>query len=153
MTTTNTTTPKVKKSKPQVACWCGCGGLTKSRFVPGHDAKLASRAKAVVREEADMNEELDLLPHADAREEFEELVERFIPVIAAQEAAKKAKRKAAKAAAAATEPEPEPTPEPTPATPPTDAVPHETTEGFRVFEIAGEELPASEMGYEEQLVS
>jgi hypothetical protein len=32
--------PSLPKSRVQVACDCGCGGQTGSRFVPGHDSKL-----------------------------------------------------------------------------------------------------------------
>ena len=32
--------PSLPKSRTQVACDCGCGGQTGSRFVPGHDSKL-----------------------------------------------------------------------------------------------------------------
>jgi hypothetical protein len=37
---------KRPKSQPGL-CWCGCGGSTKSRFVPGHDARFHGRAKRV----------------------------------------------------------------------------------------------------------
>lgn len=37
-------------------CWCGCGGTTKSRFVPGHDSKFHGLAKKVARGEAEMPE-------------------------------------------------------------------------------------------------
>lgn len=32
--------PKVRKEKPLVACECGCDGLTRARFVSGHDGRL-----------------------------------------------------------------------------------------------------------------
>lgn len=32
--------PALPKTKSLVACACGCGGRTQSRFVPGHDSKL-----------------------------------------------------------------------------------------------------------------
>lgn len=45
--TKGTTNGKGKVAKVKVAaetrdCLCGCGGATKSRFVPGHDATLKS---------------------------------------------------------------------------------------------------------------
>lgn len=36
--------PKIKSVNP---CDCGCGGTTGSRFVPGHDSKLAGLVKRV----------------------------------------------------------------------------------------------------------
>lgn len=39
----------LRNARPAVAyCLCGCEGLTKGRFVPGHDAKLKSRLAATV---------------------------------------------------------------------------------------------------------
>jgi hypothetical protein len=37
-------------------CWCGCGGTTKSRFVPGHDARFHSNAKNTARGKAEAPE-------------------------------------------------------------------------------------------------
>jgi hypothetical protein len=60
------------RRQPNV-CWCGCGGATQSRFVPGHDAKFHSRAKKVARGLATMPESFvndeakaDFLKHHDA---------------------------------------------------------------------------------------
>jgi hypothetical protein len=55
-------TAKKSASKPETTkteapakaglCLCGCGGATSSRFVPGHDARLASVLLAAFRTEA-----------------------------------------------------------------------------------------------------
>lgn len=85
------------------ACWCGCGGQTKSRFVPGHDAKFHSDAKKVARGLL-AEDDLPALPHEEAAAEFERCVALERPVWAAKEAAKaaaKAEKEAAKAAAKA----------------------------------------------------
>lgn len=71
MTTTPSLFPRTKKTKTPVACWCGCGGSTKSRFVPGHDARFHGLAKRVARNEADAETALASLPHNEAREAFE----------------------------------------------------------------------------------
>ena len=42
--------PKPAKApKPVVHCGCGCGAEVRSRFLPGHDAKLHSRQLAEAR--------------------------------------------------------------------------------------------------------
>ena len=79
------------------SCYCGCGGLTKSRFVPGHDARFHSWAKAVARGERDLGETLMGLPHDLAKEEFQRCVAHEIPVQQARAAL--AQRKAAELAA------------------------------------------------------
>lgn len=67
----STTAPKTAKTpKPLVACWCGCGGETRSRFVPGHDARFHGWAKKVIREEMDAETVLAGLAHDEARAEF-----------------------------------------------------------------------------------
>lgn len=38
-----------RKAKATRECECGCRGLTKSRFVPGHDARLAGWVKRCER--------------------------------------------------------------------------------------------------------
>jgi hypothetical protein len=48
-------------------CWCGCGGATKSRFVPGHDSKFHGLAKKVARGQAEMP---DSFEHDDAEADF-----------------------------------------------------------------------------------
>ncbi len=65
-------TERPDNNQPTV-CWCGCGGPTKSRFVPGHDAKFHSLAKKVARGLATMPERFvsedakaDFLKHLDA---------------------------------------------------------------------------------------
>ena len=78
-------------------CFCGCGGLTKSRFVPGHDARFHSWAKAVARGERDLSELLAALPHDLAREEMQRCVAHEIPLQAARAAL--AQRKASEKAA------------------------------------------------------
>lgn len=89
MTTKNTVTePRTKKApKEPTGCWCGCGGLTKSRFVPGHDAKFHSRAKKVARGEATMEDEIASLPHDDAKVEFASHVNKERPKAKAEEPA------------------------------------------------------------------
>ena len=48
-------------------CWCGCGGLTKGKFVPGHDSKFHGLAKKVARGEAEMPEDFI---HEEAEADF-----------------------------------------------------------------------------------
>lgn len=60
--TTTTTAPKV--------CFCGCGGTTKSKFVPGHDARFHGLAKRVIRGQAPAEAAMASLPHDEAREAF-----------------------------------------------------------------------------------
>ena len=56
-------------TKPKMTgeCWCGCGGETKSKFVPGHDSKFHGLAKKVARGEAEMPESFI---HEDAEADF-----------------------------------------------------------------------------------
>ena len=89
---------KTLKADVRGVCWCGCGGSTGGRFVPGHDSKFHSLAKQVARGLAEMPEfvsdeaEADFLKWHDAE----------VPVFEAKEAAKsvldaaKAKAKADK---------------------------------------------------------
>ena len=42
--------PRGKRNRPEVPCECGCGGTTKSRFVPGHDSYLRGLVLRVHRE-------------------------------------------------------------------------------------------------------
>lgn len=90
---------KPKKKKEAGPCWCGCGGTTKSRFVPGHDAKFHSDAKNVARGLLS-EDDLAPLPHEEAAAEFERCVAAERPKWAAKEA-EKAAAKAAKEAAKA----------------------------------------------------
>lgn len=69
-----------KAEKIEGVCYCGCGGTTKGRFVPGHDARLHSLAKQCLRGEADQDEALESLPHDAAREEFLAYQEKVRPV-------------------------------------------------------------------------
>jgi hypothetical protein len=89
-----------KGKKEPVPCWCGCGGMTKSRFVPGHDSKYHGLAKRVARGEADEAESLAALPHDESRTEFLRCVAEERPLHArriAEKAAAKAVRETAKA--------------------------------------------------------
>ena len=43
---------KTLKSQTKGECWCGCGGETGGKFVPGHDSKFHSLAKQVARGQA-----------------------------------------------------------------------------------------------------
>lgn len=52
--------PRVAAERVQKPCLCGCGGLTYSNFVPGHDM----RAKSALRKAADDVEERAALPAA-----------------------------------------------------------------------------------------
>ena len=97
MTTTTTAKVSFRRMPTLNDCWCGCGGQTKSRFVPGHDAKFHSDAKKVARGLLS-EDDLPALPHEEAAAEFERCVALERPVWAAKEAAKAAE-KAAKAAA------------------------------------------------------
>ncbi len=95
------TTTTTKTAKPLATCFCGCGGTTKSKFVPGHDARFHGWAKKVVRGELAAEPILTALPHDDARNAFIDYAEKFEPVEAARKA-KEAADKAAKLAAKAT---------------------------------------------------
>jgi len=92
-------------------CWCGCGGLTKSRFMPGHDSRFHSLAKKVARGTEDLEASLANLPHDEARVEFQRHVDAEIPKheekmrLKGIADAAKAKAKADAEAAKATEPE------------------------------------------------
>lgn len=82
---------RARKADQKNACWCGCGGTTGGRFVPGHDSKLHSLAKQVARGTADREEALAGLPHDEATAHFLEHVAAEEPRHAAREAAKQAK--------------------------------------------------------------
>ncbi len=94
-------------TKKTFPCWCGCNGMTKSRFIPGHDARFHSWAKAVARGEKTAGEVALDLPHDLARSEFLSCVEHERPIqaermrIAAEKEAEKAKKAEEKAAAKA----------------------------------------------------
>ena len=81
-------------------CWCGCGGTTKSRFVPGHDSRFHGLAKRVARDQADHDEAIAGLPHDEAVTEFERHVADEQPLHrlrVAEKAKKKANRETEKA--------------------------------------------------------
>jgi hypothetical protein len=73
------------------SCWCGCGGTTKGKFVPGHDSKFHSLAKQVARGQAVMPTEF---VNADAKADFLKWHDREVPAWAAKVAAANAKVKA-----------------------------------------------------------
>lgn len=86
-------------SKELKVCFCGCGGMTKARFVPGHDSKFHSRAKLAMRVSEDTDEIAaaidamsESLPHEEARAELVDFVEKQWP----KEEARRAKEAAAK---------------------------------------------------------
>ena len=43
---------KTLKADVKGECWCGCGGSTRKKFVPGHDSRFHSLAKQVARGQA-----------------------------------------------------------------------------------------------------
>lgn len=100
MSSENTTVAPAATPTTHVVCWCGCGGLTKSKFVQGHDSKFHSRAKQVLRGTLNLDEELAKLPHAEARAEFVSYMEsqRDNEVARNQKLAAKAAASAKKAA-------------------------------------------------------
>ena len=87
---------KMKSDKTNV-CWCGCGGATKSKFVPGHDARFHGEAKRYARAIAagELPETPDFV-HAEAEADFMKWADRELPLAEAKEAAKKAKTTEAK---------------------------------------------------------
>ena len=94
---------KTLKADVRGVCWCGCGGSTGGKFVPGHDSKFHSLAKQVARGLAEMPEFVS----DEAEEDFLKWHDAEVPVHEAREAAKavtsaakaKAKAKANKAVA------------------------------------------------------
>ena len=50
---TKSNRPKSKTRKARSTCWCGCGGETSSKFMPGHDARLKGVLIRVARGKAD----------------------------------------------------------------------------------------------------
>lgn len=91
---------KTPKKQLTGTCWCGCGGTTKGRFVPGHDSKFHSLAKRVARGEAEMPESF---VNDDAKADFLKWHDAEVPkheARVAEKAARKAEREAAKAAKA-----------------------------------------------------
>lgn len=83
-----TTTKSEPSSVATTVCWCGCGGSTKSRFVPGHDARYHGWAKKVLRGELKLDETLAKLPHQASRDHFVAYMELQRPLEVAKAAAK-----------------------------------------------------------------
>ena len=75
---------KTLKADVRGVCWCGCGGSTKGRFVPGHDSKFHSLAKQVARGLAEMPEFVS----DEAESDFLKWHDAEVPVHEAREAAK-----------------------------------------------------------------
>jgi hypothetical protein len=82
-------------AKPKMTgeCWCGCGGETKSKFVPGHDSKFHGLAKKVARGEAEMPTSFI---HEDAEADFMKWHDAALEAEAAKPAKVKPEPKAAK---------------------------------------------------------
>ncbi len=81
-------THRLPSGEEQSACWCGCGGATKSRFVRGHDAKFHGLAKKVARGQTAIPE---AFVHDDAKADFlrhHDAEKAAMEVKAAEEAAK-----------------------------------------------------------------
>ena len=78
---------KTLKSSIKGTCWCGCGGSTGGKFVPGHDAKFHSLAKQVARGQAEMPEFVS----DEAEEDFLKWHDAEVPVWEAKEALRVAK--------------------------------------------------------------
>ncbi len=81
-------------AKALTTCFCGCGGTTKSKFVPGHDARFHSRVKQVMRDELDEQTAFDSLPHEEAVQEWIAYSEKIAPKEKARKDAEEAKAKA-----------------------------------------------------------
>lgn len=105
---TENTTPTVakpakakKEPKAPSACWCGCGGLTGGKFVPGHDARFHGQAKRHARAIAagENPTEPDFV-NADAKADWDKWANAELPKAkkAVEEAARKAAAKAEKPA-------------------------------------------------------
>jgi hypothetical protein len=82
---------KVTKPKGEGLCWCGCGGMTKGRFVPGHDSRFHALAKSVARGEAEMPASFI---HEDAKNDFMKWHDKEVEKLANEP--KKDKKKAKK---------------------------------------------------------
>ena len=75
---------KTLKADVRGVCWCGCGGATGGRFVPGHDSKFHSLAKQVARGLAEMPEFVS----DEAESDFMKWYDAEVPVFEAKEATK-----------------------------------------------------------------
>lgn len=100
--TTTIATPAAATKTPKAlnVCYCGCGGLTKGKFCPGHDAKFHGTVKKVLRGELNAEEELAKLPHDEARAAFLAYADEITPAENARKTEKE--RKVAEKAAAKT---------------------------------------------------
>ena len=87
---------KTAKKKPTRPCYCGCGGETQGRFVPGHDARFHGWARKIAKGELTMDEVVAVLPHDEAKEEMAHCVEHMRPKLEA-EARLRAEKAVAKA--------------------------------------------------------
>ncbi len=75
-----------RASKPaSIPCECGCGLLTKSRFVPGHDSRLRGWCLRVERGLV----ELDAIPNGERQAVEKELAKRAKEAAAAAAKEKK----------------------------------------------------------------
>jgi hypothetical protein len=89
--------------RPQVVvatggeCWCGCGGSTKAKFVPGHDARFHGLAKKVARGQAPMPSSF---VHAAAEADFMKWHDAEVAALEAKAGAKAAVEKAVEKVAA-----------------------------------------------------
>ena len=79
---------KTLKADVRGVCWCGCGGATGGRFVPGHDSKFHSLAKQVARGLAEMPEFVS----DEAEADFMKWHDAEVPVHKAREAANQISR-------------------------------------------------------------
>ena len=78
-------------TEPTNPCWCGCGGLTRRRFCPGHDARFHGLAKRVARGEAPMPE---TFVNDDARDDFMKWHDRELVQVRIREKVEAARRAA-----------------------------------------------------------
>ena len=79
---------KTLKSEAKGECWCGCGGSTGGKFVPGHDSKFHSLAKQVARGQEDRPTDFVC---DDAEVDFDKWHDAEVPVWEAKEALRVAK--------------------------------------------------------------
>lgn len=117
-TTPTVTKPAKAKKEPKApsACWCGCGGLTGGKFVPGHDARFHGAAKRHARAiAAGENPEEPVFVNADAKADWDKWANAELPK--AKKAVEEAARKAAAKAAAKAEKAPANPPAPVAETP------------------------------------
>jgi len=68
---------KVLKSQQKSTCWCGCGGETGGKFVPGHDSRFHSLAKKAARDQEPYPTEF---VNDEAEADFAMWYERELPI-------------------------------------------------------------------------